>query len=343
MNIGMARVGTWLVVAAIGLLGLVAAVDAFRGGEEVRPAADASRTNATTTAPQQTDTTGPEEQLTELATRVLRENRIQGELVVTDIQCRVRSLALPSLVEHIAPIANGCRLSLAPGSQLVGADGTAPGPDGIVAECVDNGVVVHSRSEELHVRGSCPPTWTPDGRLTVIVGGELREVGISCLSRGGRDCTVPLLGRTDLRRELGGLPWEIGNPEIREAAWLSNDRVALVIHDLAQNLDALAVFRGRELVGAPPFLYESLSDLRASPRGGQAAALLNGQALVLVDGNGEYEPLSFRGATGIAWSPDERWTATASPEGIFIFGSGSRGVSSVFVPVRVTDLAWLGP
>lgn len=339
----MARLGTWLVVAAIGLLGFIAAIDAFRGGEELPPAADASATDRTTTERQETDTAPPQEQLTELATRVLRENRIQGELVVTDIQCRVRSLFLPSLQEGPGPIANGCRLSVAPGGQLVGADGTTPGPDGILAECVDTGVVVHPRGEELHVRGSCPPAWTPDGRLTVISGGELREVGVACLSRGGRNCTVPLIQQADLRRALGGLPWEIGNPEIREAAWLSNDRVALVIHDLAQDLDALAVFRGRELVGAPPFLYESLTDLRASPRGGQAAALLNGQALVLIDGNGEYEPLSFRGATGIAWSPDERWTATASPDGIFIFGSGSRGVNSVFVPVRVTDLAWVGP
>ena len=342
MNIGMARFGTWLVVAAIGLLGLVAAIDALRGGEEVRPAADVS-TEGTATERQQTDTTGPQEQLTELATRVLREHRIEGELVVTDIQCRVRSFALPSLEEQIPPIANACRLSVAPGSQLVGPVESVPGPDGIVAECTNTGVAVHPRGEELHVPGSCPPAWTPDGRLTVIAGGELREVGISCLSRGGRDCTVTLLNRADLRRALGGLPWQIGNPEIREAAWLGNDRVALVIHDVAQDFYALAVFRGRELVGAPPFLYESLSDLRASPRGGQAAALLNGRALVLVDGNGEYEPLSFRGATGIAWSPDERWTATASPDGIFIFGSGSRGVSSVFVPVRVTDLAWIRP
>jgi hypothetical protein len=135
----------------------------------------------------------------------------------------------------------------------------------------------------------------------------------------------------------------MGNPTVREAVWLSNDRVAVVVHDGGQNLDTLAVFRSRELLGAPPFLYESLSDLRASPRGGHAAALLNGGALVLIDGGGEYEPRPFRSATGIAWSPDERWTATASPEGIFIFGTGTRGDHSAFVPEQVTDLAWIGP
>jgi hypothetical protein len=345
MNIGMARVGTWLVVAAIGLLGLVAAVDALRGGEEVHPAADTSPTGRTTTERQETDTAGPEEQPRLAAVKDLTEAGIDGELVVSDISCRVRSFALPALEERPAPIANGCRLSLMPGSPFVAADGTIPSPDGIVAECTDDDVVVHRRAEEwLVVRGSCPPSWTPDGRLAVVAGGELREVEIHCLERSGTDCIVPLLRRADLQRALGGLPWQMGNPTIREAAWLGNDRVAVVVHDGAQNLDALAVFRGRELLGSPPFLYESLSDLRTSPRGGYASALVNGHALVLVDGKGEYAPLSgFRGATGIAWSPDERWTATANPDGIFIFGTESRGAGAVYVPVRATDLVWIGP
>ena len=341
MNIGMARLGTWLVVAAIGLLGLVAAVDALRGGGEVRPVAET--TGRTTTEPQETDTAGPREQLTRAAAEDLTEDGIEGELVLSDSSCRVRSVVLPSLEERPAPIANGCRLSLMPGSPFVAADGTIPSPDGIVAECADDGIVVHPRAEEWHVRGSCPPSWTPDGRLTVVSGGELREVGLGCLERGGTDCTVPVLRRADLQRALGGLPWQMGNPTIREAAWLANDRVALVVHDGAQNLDTLAVFRGRKLLGAPPFLYESLADLRTSPRGGHASALLNGRTVVLVDGNGEYAPLSgFRSATGIAWSPDERWTAIASPDGVFIFGTGSRG-GAVFVPVPANDLVWIGP
>jgi hypothetical protein len=344
MNIGMARSGTWLVVAAIALLGLVAAVDALRGGEEVRPAADALTTERTTTRPQDTDTTAPEEQQTEAARKDLAEAGIEGELVLSDYpSCRVHTLVLPSLEERPAPIANGCRLSLTPGTQFVATDGTMPGPDGMVAECTDEGVVVHPTGELRLARAACPPAWTPDGRLTVIAGGELREVRIACLRQGFRDCSVPLLRRADLQRALGGLPWQMGNPTILEAAWLDDERVALVVRDGAQNLDTLAVFRGRKLLGAPPFLYESLSDLRTSPRGGHASALLNGRALVLVDGNGEYEPLSFRGATGIAWSPDERWTATTSPDGIFIFGTGTRGVASIFVPARAGDLVWLGP
>jgi hypothetical protein len=345
MNIGMARFGTWLVVAAIGLLGLVAAVDALRGGEEVRPAADVS-TEPTTTEQQQTDTAGPLEQMTRAAVEDLTEEGIEGELVLSDSSCRVRSVVLPSLEERPAPIANGCRLSLMPGSQLVAADGTIPSPDGVVAECTDDGIVVYPRAEEWHVRvrGSCPPSWTPDGRLTVVAGGELREVRLGCLKGGWNDCSVPLLRRADLQRAFGGLPWQMGNPTIREAAWLANDRVAVVVHDGALNLDTLAVFRGRELLGAPPFLYESLADLRTSPRGGYASALLNGRALVLVDGKGEYAPLSgFRSATGITWSPDERWTAIASPDGMFVFGTGSRGSGAVFVPVQANDLVWIGP
>ena len=343
MNIGMTRLGTWLVVAAIGLLGLVAAVDALRGTDSSPPAAEEpARTDRGTTAPEETDTAGPQEQLRRLAARELAEDDIEGTLLLTDINCRIRSVELPTLEERDAPVGNGCRLNVSPASRLVGADGTVYGPDDYKAQCTDHGVeVAHPVSRA--VPGVCPPAWTPDGRLTVVARGELRQVDLGCKA-GDLTCTTVLLGDEDVVRAMGGLPWQMGSPTIREAAWLGNDRVALVVHDGAQNLDALAVFRGRELLGAPPFLYESLSGLRTSPRGGHASALLNGGALVLVDGNGEYEPRPFPGATGIAWSPDERWTATASPEGIFIFGTGTRGgVAPVFVPIQATDLVWIGP
>jgi hypothetical protein len=333
---------TWFVVGAIGLLGLVAALDALRGGSAPEPAAEPVATDAATTTRAETDTAGPQEQQTELAERILRENAIEGELVLSDSDCQVRGVALPSLEERPAPIANGCRLEVSPGGAFVGADGTIPGPNGILAECTDDGIVVRPRGAAIPLSGDCPPAWTPDGRLTVVRHGELIEADFRCVVRN-RMCTRVLLGRKDLARAMGGLPWEMGDPVVREAAWLGNDRVAVVVHDGAQNLDTLAVFRGRELLGAPPFLYESLADLRASPRGGYAAALLNGVSLVLVDGSGEYEALTFRGATGIAWSPDERWTATASRDGIFVFGSGTRGVSSAFVPIPATDLAWIAP
>jgi len=338
----VARLGTGFVVAAIGLLGLVAAIDAFRSDEVAAPAADTTaRTEAERTAPEDTDTAGPQDELRRLAARVLAEEHVEGALVVTDLDCRVRRLALPSLEEEAPPIANGCRLVVSPGSQAVGADGTVPGPE-ITAECTDTGVIARPRGRTVFVPAVCPPAWTPDGRLTVVVRGELRQVRLDC-APGEAGCTTPLIGRADLARALGGLPWEMGRPSVREAAWLSNDRVALVVHDGAQELDAIAVFRGRELLGSPPFLYESLSDLRTSPRGGYAAALLNRRALVLIDGRGEYQPLSFRGASGIAWSPDERWTATATGDGLFLFGTGTRGVNSVFVPGEATDVAWIAP
>jgi len=339
----VARLGTGLLVAAIGLLGLVAAVDALRGGGTERPSAEApTATEATTTAPEDTDTAGPEEQQRRLAARVLAESDVDGELVVTDVDCRVRALGLPSLGEKAAPIANGCRLTVSPGSQIVGADGTVPGPDGIVAECTDTGVIARPRGRTVSVPGLCPPAWTPDGRLTVIARGELREVDLGCTA-DDLTCTDVLLGADDLSTALGGLPWEMGAPSIRAAAWLTDDRVAVVVHDRGQNLDAIAVFRGRKLLGAPPFLYEFLSDVRASPLGGYAAALLSRRALVLIDGRGEYQPLSFRGASGIAWSPDERWTATATGDGVFLFGTGTRGVNSVFIPGEATDVAWIRP
>src|SRR4029450_9977271 len=141
----------------------------------------ASTTERTTTRLQDTDTTAPEEQLTEAARRDLAEAGIEGELVLSDYpSCGGHSLVLPSLEERPAPIANGCRLSLTPGSRFVATDGTMPGPDGIVAEGTDEGGVVLG-GKQWRGDAGCPPAWTPDGRLTVIAGGELREVRIDCL------------------------------------------------------------------------------------------------------------------------------------------------------------------
>jgi hypothetical protein len=332
----MPRLTTWLVVGLIALLGTAAAVDALRGGDERAEPAPAT----TAPRPAETQPDGRSDQIRAVAARLLQERGVSGQLLVSDEDCNVQALRLPTLEDVEPPFDYTCRFTQSPGGR-VGFDPAYRGPGSLVAVCRDETVIIAGTGEpDRTVLAICPPAWTPDGRLTVVSQGELREVDIDC--RGGRSCTEVVLSQEDLRAALGRVPWEMTRPQIRSAAWLSRDRVAVVVRDLDRDLDAIAVFEGRELLGAPPFLYEFLTDLRASPRGGYAAALLNRRALVVVDGNGEYQPLTLRGATGLAWSPDERWIAAATGREIFVAPVEQGATGPVLVPIRATDVAWVG-
>ena len=336
----MPRLTTWLVVGAIAVLGTAAAVDALRGDDELT----APPPPPTTTAPAATESVETEtdaaQQLRRVAVRLLTERGLEGALLVSDENCSARGLSIPLLEELNVPDESTCRFAMSRDGRI-GADGEYLGPGSLVARCRDQTIAVSRDGKPvIQVLGTCPPAWTPDGRLTVVSQGELREVDLACAA--GESCTRPILTQADLRAGLGRVPWEMTRPQITSAAWLSPTRVAVVVRDLDRELDAIAVFEGRELVGAPPFLYEFLTDLRASPRGGYAAALLNRRALVVVDGNGEYQPLALRGATGVAWSPDERWIAAATGREIFVAPVEQGATGPVLIPIRGTDVAWVG-
>jgi hypothetical protein len=344
----MPRVTTWLVVGAIAVLGAAAALDALRGGDE-----RTAPPPPVATEPVDTET-DPVEQLRLVAVRLLSERLLEGALLVSDENCTVRGLSIPGLEELSVPDESTCRFAMSPDGRI-GADGEYLGPGTLVARCRDRTIGVRRAGKPvgdrtigvrragkpvIQILGTCPPAWTPDGRLTVVSQGELREVDLACPA--GESCTRPLLTQGDLRAGLGRIPWEMTRPEITAAAWLSPTRVAVVVRDLDQELDAIAVFEGRKLLGAPPFLYEFLTDVRASPHGSYAAALLNRSALVVVDKTGEYHPLALRDATGLAWSPDERWVAAATGDEVFVMPVDEGATGPVLIPIRGADVVWVG-
>jgi hypothetical protein len=306
---------SWLLAAAVAALVVAAVVDALVGSE---PAARPSEP----TPPARTTEND------ELA-RALRERGIGGSLVYTDEDCEVHELRLPPLVDREVSVEASCTFA-------------APSPRrGIEAEC-DAGVVeVSTAVAPVGRTRGCAPAWTPSGALTIVRDGELVEVDV-----GGTVRPLPtrvLVSRGDLARDLTGPPWAIPHPAIREAAWLADDLVALVVSDPAiERDDVLVLYRGRRFVGAPPFPYERLSALRVSPRGSFVAARVGLQpsGLVVVDRRGELIAIPFRVARAITWSPDERWTAVASPDTIFIWETGERAVRFVPLPIRARDVAW---
>jgi hypothetical protein len=97
------RVGTWLVVVALGGLGLAAAVDALVGADRPRRAAP-----PVTTAPLLA-------RQPETAVRQLREAGVSGLLTFSDDECRLHAVSLPELEERRAPSFEMCSPATATG------------------------------------------------------------------------------------------------------------------------------------------------------------------------------------------------------------------------------------
>jgi hypothetical protein len=169
-------------------------------------------------------------------------------------------------------------------------------------------------------------------RSLALRPGVREELGL----REGR----PVVSGAHLRRALGRNAWGLEQPVITEAAWLDRRRYAAIVEDEAGGGEIVAVFRGRRLVGAPPFAYGNLARLRASPYGTYAAAVIEDGGLVIVDAEGGLRPDGLSGAHAIAWSPDETWTAVARRDAVYLFETGTRAVSLIRLPIQAADLAW---
>jgi hypothetical protein len=211
----------------------------------------------------------------------------------------------------------------------------------LIAVCAGGRIVLGMSDGTIVGRApGCAPAWKPNGDLTAVHGGELVDVAFSPRGMVTRPPRV-LVSTADLRRVFVGPPWGFLAPAAREAAWLDNERVALIVLDRATGEHALALFEGGRLVGGPPGPYEQLSRIRASPRGNFVAAQVGVPGgIVVVDRGGELFAFPFRGARAVAWSPDEVWTAAATSNAIYVWETGERPSRFARLPIAARDVAW---
>jgi hypothetical protein len=164
----MARLPTWIIVAAVGGLVALAAADAIRpNGESARPST------------------------TEAGAPALR-----GVLVIGGPDCSVAALRLPALVEQQPPRQPDC------GGRIWSQDGT------LAAHCTkDNGTEIFTSRLEFTARvAGCASSWRPDGALALIRDGDIllwrRRGPVQTLVRGaslGSDLRV-VLARSETYR-----------------------------------------------------------------------------------------------------------------------------------------------
>jgi hypothetical protein len=326
------RIGTWLLVVGVAGLGVAATVDAVRGG----PDAPESEPPATTETDPAEDEEPAPERWSRRAVAELEAGGARGALLVANADCEVTELELPSLVASRQG-RPACGFTISPGG-WIGAEPRvlAPGAE-VIARPREEFVELFGDGSRLLARVTgTGPAWTPDGRLTV-----LRDGGLVAVSPCDEEwsCEEEILSRGELARLFGRNPWSFRAPVLVEAAWLSRGTYAALVRDAELRQSAIAVLRGADLVGGPPFVYDELEALRASPRGGFAAARVGERGLVVVDGRGSFVGTTFRAASAIAWSPDDVWTAYATAEGVWLVRAG-RGNRPLLLSLEAVDVAW---
>jgi hypothetical protein len=102
----------------------------------------------------------------------------------------------------------------------------------------------------------------------------------------------------------------------------------------------LTIREGRLQVstGAP---RRRLDHLQVSPRGSYVAARVVGSGLIVLGADGRPVAMPpFTAPRSITWSPDERWTAVATENSVFVFRTAAGEARVRRLPVHAYDLAW---
>jgi hypothetical protein len=329
----MARALTLLVVAAVLGLAAAAGVDALRGrgGESGRPTATTGDGSGATGARPVTAEAeaGETDSAVRAAVPELRAGGADGVLTYADEDCRLHGLSLPELLPHPTR-GHQCRFT---GVAMLRLGRPVGDPQRVlVARCGAGWIELGELGKAIFARErGCAPAWRPDGVLTAIRRGEVVSLFPPAV----------LLSTHDLTSALRRAGWPGQRFTVGEIAWLPGSRLAAIVRAADRDVgDLLVVFKGRRLVSEPAFAYAGLSGLRASPRGSFVSAEIEAGGLAVVDNLGRPVLEGFRYGHALTWSPDERWGAAATEQGISLFRPGEPTQRAIWLPIVARDLVW---
>jgi hypothetical protein len=299
----MGRLPSWIIVAAVGVVVVLAAADAIRPTGEPQSTGGA-RSNGSGTAP----------------------SELQGVLLLADEGCIPTALRLPAATRILPPRRPDCN------GLVWSSDGT------LAARCTaTNGTEILDSHLDFTARTpGCAPAWRPDGALSVIRGGNL-----ILWRRHARP--VVFLSRKELADELAGALEAGRSYRLVEVAWHGTQAFFGIVAGEEPWQRALIAYAPEGVNGVIPELGQEISSVRVSPAGSYVAFAREtaGREIVLLDGLGREQPLPRIGnARAIAWSPDERWVAVSTRTATFIARTGTERVV-LQIPAGGESLAWL--
>jgi hypothetical protein len=352
--------GTWLIVSALGLIGLLAIVDALRAG--AGSGAETHQTSSVSPAPVG-EGEGRPPPIPERATvrEELESAGVRGTLVFTDPECRLWALELPALTwrsGRSAP-APDCRFTLSPeGVPLVGKGVWSPRAQlGAVDESRRTFIeLLAPKTGWTHRFEGSNPAFRPDGTLTFVRDGALWEWSDRCPERArtvvfrtgylaGQTfarCERVLLSKADLGRRLRqALPPRARPPSayfLDEAVWLDRRSLAVLVSDRSRGT-VLAILTEAGVSGLFAMSEMIVRDLQASPRGTYLTARFLGDVVVF-DRRLRIRRTSVEAPRAIAWPPSERFLVLAGSAGVSIVQPPDSPAHVVRIPVVASYVAW---
>ena len=153
------------------------------------------------------------------------------------------------------------------------------------------------------------------------------------------------LGR-EIRRRLGGPAAARRGPfRAVQAVALGAERLVVLADSTADPAERVLVLveDGRVIFVQPRWVVRDARFVRPSPLG-TYFALFGPDGVRLFDRNADplALPAAARGPQAVTWSPDERWTALATEDAVYVFPSEAPYDPMVRVPLGVRDLDWGG-
>jgi hypothetical protein len=301
----MSRLPSWLIVAGVGLVLVLAAADAIRPKSE----GHVSKAAAKTSSPQ---TSSP---------------GLQGVIVVGPNCKSLQAFRLQDLSEVQIPQQTDC-------------DGLVWSHDRtLYASCFGGHTIVGISSGRRRARlPGCAPAWREDGALGVIRAG-----GLVVARTHGRP--VEVLSRKDLGEQLRGVVERPETYRLTEVAWIGLNRFAALVHGALPWEEALVVFTTTgDLEQALTQYGAGIADLHVSPQGDYLvfARTRLGREFVLtgIDSTANIRLPHIGNALNVAWSPDETHVAISTRNTTYIAEPGARRPLTE-VPFGGQYLAWL--
>jgi hypothetical protein len=321
----MRGLSTAVIVAAVALVGLLAAVDALRSDQpEARPSAPPTTTTR---------------ERSSFLVETLRDELVFGRVIYSDELCRFHSLVLPQMTDQVMSEAPSCDFSSVDGRIV--AEDEALSPDwSSVARCRGGEIVVRdadTREVRRRIEG-CAPAWRPPGgsRLTWTRGEAVYERG------------RPLLTRSDVRALARRHPniADLHAPfrvRITDLAWMDLDNlvVSLAIRSRFLPREYVAVLlEGKTVVAQATTFQDRLGRWFASSAGSFVAA--EEGTILTADGDTVQRPDGLPAGRAVAFSPDERWLAYVTGRSVYLVGTpGNNEPGRILqLPIAAQDLVW---